>query len=241
MPDLFDLDTPALLPLLPEATRAALLAAGTPVHYRDGALVHARGDRKPGLSVVRSGTVRIGNPGSDGSYVTTSILGPGHCFGEFTLFANLPRTHDVVAIGDVVIDQIPRPRFMALYHEDRNLSWALLCLATRRIHALVEFAEDLRRLPLPVQLAKHLLAMTRGSTGPGSVGLVQDDLASLFGVSRVSIGKALRRLVAEDLLNLGYGRIEIPDRARLADWLADRTVLMPLERDDDGDAVTPGK
>lgn len=229
MTDFFDLDTPALLPLLPETSRHALLAAGTPVHYRDGALVHARGDRKPGLSVVRSGTVRIGNPGSDGSYTTTSILGPGHCFGEFTLFANLPRTHDVVAIGDVVIDQISRPRFMTLYESDPKLGWALLCLATRRIHALIEFAEDLRRLPLPVQLAKHLLAMLRGQADGGAVALLQEDLASMFGVSRVSVGKALRGLERDGLLNLGYGRIGIPDRARLATWIAERTVLMPLE------------
>ncbi|MFA5122076.1 Crp/Fnr family transcriptional regulator [Zavarzinia sp.] len=229
MADIFDLDTPALLPLLPAATRAALLAAGTPVRYRDGALVHARGDRKPGLSIVRSGTVRIGNPGSDGSYTTTSILGPGHCFGEFTIFADLPRTHDVVAIGDVVIDQIPRRRLMTLYHEDPALGFALLCLATRRIHALVEFIEDLRRLPLPVQLAKHLLAMVRRRPAGEAVTLVQDDLASLFGVSRVSIGKALRRLEGDGLIAIGYGRIAVPDREALAAWLAERTVLMPLD------------
>ena len=231
MTDVFDLDTPALLPLLPPATREALLAAAVPVHYPDGALVHARGDRKPGLSVVRSGTVRIGNPGADGSYTTTSILGPGHCFGEFTLFADLPRTHDVVAIGDVVIDQISAPRVMALYDADPKLGWALLCLATRRLHALIEFIEDLRRLPLPVQLAKHLLAMTRQhepATAPASVALVQDDLASMFGVSRVSIGKALRRLAADGLVEIGYGRLTLPDRPRLAEWLAERAVLMPV-------------
>ena len=229
MTDIFDLEAPPLMDLLPAETRAALRAASTPVHYADGALVHARGDRKPGLSIVRSGRVRIGNPGSDGSYTTMSILGPGHTFGEFTLFAHLPRTHDVVAVGDVVIDQISRPRFMAVYDRDPALGRALLSLTTIRVHALIEFVEDLRRLPLPVQLAKHLLAMARKHPPGTPVNLGQEELATMFGVTRVSAGKALRGLAGEGLLSLGYGRIAIPDPPRLAAWVAERSVLAPLD------------
>jgi len=106
MSDLWDLGSPALLDLLPENTLIALRERANHIVYKDGQLIHERGDLKPGLSIVHSGKVRFGNPGSDGSYVTTALFGEGHCFGEFTLFANLPRTHDAVAVGETVINQI---------------------------------------------------------------------------------------------------------------------------------------
>ena len=106
---------------LSSALMARLTKAAIRVTYRDGELVHARGDAKPGLSIVHSGAVRFSNPGLDGSVITTGILNPGQFFGEATLFAGLPRTHDAVAVGPTVIDQVSKKRFDQVLMKSRGL------------------------------------------------------------------------------------------------------------------------
>jgi len=209
------------------------------VRYRDGALIHARGDIKPGLSMVRSGSVRFGNPGQDGSYFVITVMGPGQCFGEFSLFADLPRTHDAVAIGETVVDQISRPAFDAILAAEPELSRIMLTAVTGRLHSAMELIDDMRRLPLPVRTAKLIWQMSRAAPRPpADVRCTQTELAFALGVSRVSSGKALAKLQARGLIELGYRRITIPDGKALAEWIRAHAALSPLQV---GDAVTaPG-
>lgn len=219
-----------MLSLLPEPLAARLRAAGVAAIYGDGETIHSRGDARPGLSIVRSGAVRFAIPGVDGSYISTSVLGPGHCFGEATLFAGLPRTHDAVAVGETVIDQIPKSRFDRLLDDEPLLARKFLEMTTERLYAVLDLLDDLRRLPLPVRAAKLIAGMARSARRAGEVECNQADLAFTLGVSRVSIGKALALLAGEGLITLGYGRIGVADRQRLLHWIADRSPIQPLPK-----------
>ncbi|MDB5706295.1 MAG: Transcriptional regulator, Crp/Fnr family [Sphingomonas bacterium] len=218
------LDAPSLGSLLPSELFARLRAAGTSIVYQDKALIQARGDARPGLSIIREGAVQIGNPGLDGSFVVTSILGPGHCFGEMTLFGDLPRTHDAVAKGATVIDHVSPAAYERFAEANPALTRAMLGMMARRLYATLEFADDLRRLPLKVQLAKLLLSMVR----EGRARATHEELGARFGVSRVAIGTALGVLESEGLVKRSYGGIEVPDRAALQRWIEHRTMLAPV-------------
>jgi len=218
------LDAPGLDSTLPPDMFERLCASGTCMTYADGALVQARGDARPGLSIVREGAVQIGNPGLDGSFVITSILGPGHCFGEMTLFADLPRTHDAVARGATLIDHVSPAAYERFAEANPALTQAIMTMMARRLYVLLEFADDLRRLPLRVQLAKLLLA----TAGEDGVTATHEELAARFGVSRVAIGTALRGLEKEGLAKRRYGKVETPDRAALRRWIEERTMLAPI-------------
>lgn len=228
MSDLFAFTMPALGDLLTPRLTGLLRAGGHPVRYADQALIHARGDIKPGLSMVRSGAVRFGNAGTDGSYLVITVMGPGQCFGEFSLFADLPRTHDAVALGETVVDQISRAAFDAILAREPELSRIMLTAVTGRLHAATELIDDMRRLPLPVRTAKLIWQMTRTGGQGGAVHLTQSDLAFALGVSRVSAGKALARLRALGLVKPGYGQIDVPDVAVLGRWVRSHAELAPL-------------
>jgi len=228
MADLLDFGMTALGDLLTPRLAARLREGGTPVRYADRALIHARGDIKPGLSMVRSGSVRFGNPGSDGSYIVITVMGPGQCFGEFSLFADLPRTHDAVAIGETVVDQISRAAFDAILDEEPELSRIMLTAVTGRLHAAMELIDDMRRLPLPVRAAKLIRQMAAATGRRDHIRCTQTELAFALGVSRVSSGKALGRLQALGLVEPGYGQIAIPDPAQLAAWIKTHAELEPL-------------
>ncbi|MEO1240379.1 MAG: Crp/Fnr family transcriptional regulator [Pseudomonadota bacterium] len=223
MPDLLDFGGAPLMEFASGRLRRGIRAAATAVRYQDGAVLHAHGDDKPGLSIVRSGAVRFGLVDADGTYIATSLLGAGHCFGEATLFAGRARTHDAVAVGETIIEQIDKARFDRLLDQEPDLARALLKATTRRLYSALDFMDDLRRLPLPVRTAKLVALMANSAEQDGSVACNQADLAFTLGVSRVSVGKALGDLQKEGILKLGYGKIDIPSRARLHEWIADRS------------------
>ncbi len=225
----FDFGTSGLIDALPDTLRQALQSAGVPMRYTDGQLIHERGDAKPGLSIVRSGAVRMGNVGRDGSYMATVLLGPGQTFGEFTLFADLPRTHDAEAVGDTVVDQVSRRRFERVMDDHPELRRRLLSSLASRLHQALEFIDDVRRLPLNVRVAKMLAVMGRTEQEPVKLIVKQSQLAETMGVSRVSMGKVLEELETQSLIKRGYGSIDIPDRQRLRDWIADRAQISPLD------------
>lgn len=214
--------------LMPEPLARRVRDAAKPIRYRDGQLIHARGELQRGLSIVRSGAVRFGNAGEDGSYVTTTVMGPGQSFGEFTLFGDLPRTHDATAVGATVIDFLDQARVGRLLAEAPELWRILLVATTKRLHDALELLDDLRRLPLPALTAKLLLTLPRSREDPAAVRCNQADLAFTLGVSRVSIGKALSHLQEAGLVVLGYRTITIRDRTALRRWIARHRVLAPL-------------
>ena len=228
MADLLFSDAPGIVELMPEALVRRVRAAAKPTRYLDGELIHARGDLQRGLSIVRSGAVRFGNAGDDGSYVTTTVMGPGQSFGEFTLFGDLPRTHDATAVGATIIDSLDHARVDRLLAEAPELWRILMVATTKRLHDALELLDDFRRLPLPALTAKLLLALPPSKEDPAVVACNQADLAFTLGVSRVSIGKALAQLQQANLLVLGYRTIRIRDRAMLKSWLAKHRVLSPV-------------
>ena len=223
-------DAPALMDLMSAELKVRIQALAVTVRYEPEQLIHSRGDKKPGVSIVRTGAVRVGTVGADGSFHTISVLGPGQCFGEQTLFANLPRTHDVSAVGKTEIDQIPGAAFLKLFDEDPALARALLVNSLTRSHVLLERLDDMRRLSLPVRTAKYLVSLLMSSPDPSEVVCTQTELADALGVSRVSLGKALGKLERLGLIKSGYGAIGIPSKEKLSAWIDSHRQTEPVLR-----------
>ncbi|WP_427452513.1 Crp/Fnr family transcriptional regulator [Litorimonas sp. WD9-15] len=218
---LSDISKPFLMSISAEAVDAVKSAAIS-MRYADGAMIHNRGDEKPGLSIVRSGTVRIGVIRTDGTFVITSLLGRGQTFGEFTLFANLPRTHDVIAMGETEVWQLPGARFLRLCETWPEMTEALLRTNLVRTHILLELVEAMRSLPVLERVAKTLVILVTSAGEETVFRCRQSDLAVTLGMSRTTLSQALKRLERDRLVTLGYGEITLPDRARLIDWIATR-------------------
>lgn len=213
-----------LASLLPGSVMDALTAAATRVTYADEQIIHERDDEKPGLSIIQQGAVRFAKVSAGGKQLTNSILGPGDCFGEATLFAERDRAYDAYGVGATVIDQIPKTRFDRIFDREPLLARALLIVTTRRLYGVLDFLDDLRSLPLTVRTAKLLATMSVSAKDPARIECKQHDLAFTLGVSRVSVGKALSALHKANLIDPGYGAIRIHDRERLDAWIAARNV-----------------
>jgi CRP/FNR family transcriptional regulator, cyclic AMP receptor protein len=104
----------------------------------------------------------------------------------------------------------------------------LLAIATLRSCELVEFLDSQRRLPLATRIAQRLLTEVDQSAQSETIECRHEDLAFMLGVSRVAIGKALKRLQMEGLIKLGYGQIHLPDVESLRAKVDDESPLLPL-------------
>jgi CRP-like cAMP-binding protein len=221
MPDLLTFRDAPLTKWLPPDLVARLASTGQRVRYNNGRLIHARGDDKPGFSIVREGAVRFVKSSASGGELTVGILGPGYAFGEATLFAGGPRAYDAYATGDTIIQQIPKRAFDRVLDDDPRLARALLIALTRRLYSALGFLDDVRSLPLPLRTAKLIADMNASAKTPGTIVCRQSDLAFTLGVSRVSIGKVLADLQALGLIRLGYGAITLVDPAAFDAWIED--------------------
>jgi len=210
---------PPFLQLLPDTVVERLRQESSLVKYTDGQLIHSRGEQKPGLSIISSGAACVGIYGIDGSFVITTTLGPGEIFGEFTLFTDLPRTHDISAAGTTEVYQLSSSKFHFLYQQEPEIASALIKTSLSRIHQLLEMLDSMRRLPIREQTAKTLLSMIQLGASSETLYCRQSELAATLGVSRVSLNQALNKLSKLKLLRLGYGQIEIPDVAALQVWV----------------------
>ncbi len=212
---------------LSPALQQSLLDIAIARTYRDGAVIHRRGDRGRALSVVRSGAVRASNVGRDGREVTLITLAPGESFGEFTVFADLPRQFDFTARGRTTVDTISYTRFDKLLRSSPALSQHVIRYLAQRLHQALELLDDERRLPLPVRLAKRLWQWSALAGSGGDVRATQQQLADELAVSRVALSTATKQLGAEGLVDTGYGRIHIRDLERLEAWVTQQSQLAP--------------
>lgn len=219
MLNLLKIGTPTFQELLPEAVLDELLSASVLMKYTDGQLIHTRGTLKPGLSIVYKGAAHVGVNGIDGKFVMVAALGPGECFGEFTLFTELPRTHDISSIGESEVYQLSKTKFDRLFEREPSISRALLKTTLIRTHILLEMLDAIRRLPLLERTAKILLSMSFLLGDSNVLQGRQDELALTLGVTRVSLGKALRELDRLGFINVGYGKITIPNQTALMQWV----------------------
>lgn len=196
-----------------------LLAHGSRKRYVDGQLIHSRGEREAGLSIIISGSVRFGIYSEGGEYIQTGFMSAGDCFGEATLFAQRNRAYDAESVGQTEILDISKTRFQMLLEKYPELSTALLLTITNRLYYVLDFVDDLRALSVEARVARQILRhQLSASKGSNFISIRQSDLAYSLGLSRVSVGKALDSLKRGGAVSLGYGKIEIVDRELLARW-----------------------
>lgn len=220
--------TRTLYDLLPQPLLDLMLATGTSRKFKDGQIIQQRGDERQGVSILTSGQIVAGNAGADGSFLVSALLRPGETFGEFTVMAGLPHTHTLWSQGETTVTFIKGALMKRLMDEEPEIGHALLTIALLRNHELLEFLDAQRRLTLPIRIAQLLLTSVDPKASSDTVECRQEDLAVMMGVSRVATGKALKRLERDGMVQLGYGRIDLPDVQGLIAMVEDSDPLFVL-------------
>ena len=198
---------------LSPAERDRLVAMAPARRFADGQFVQQQGDPGDAFWAVVEGHVLVGRYAEDGGFTAFAVLGPGDLFGELAFFTGVPRQADALASGQarlVAIDRALLRRLMAA-----DVGWAELLLRSlgRQLAGALDIIDAERRLGSADRLLRLLRMMAvdadAEADGGTSVRATQQQLADLLGVSRVTLGAALRDLTARGLVATGYGRIRL--------------------------------
>ena len=219
MTGLLDHGSLRFLDLLTPEVQAEVEAVERRRTYDDGHMIHSRGDVGDRLMVVRSGAVRVGRVNSNGRETLLAVLGPGYFIGIIGVLTGRARNQNAVAVGETTVGFIQKSDFLALMAKYPEIANAVLPITLNRLSAALNMLDDLRLLPVPAYTAVMLLNLHEASGEPGIVRWNQSEIAVAVGVSRVSVGKALKKLESEGLIALKYGLIEIPDVDALSAWV----------------------
>lgn len=190
-----------------EATKA--------VNFAKGKVIETRGKAVNHFFLIEEGLVQLGINGIDGSRFNLARLGPGHTFGETAFFLNRKVTYDSNAETDVVLRKLSRVVIDDLMTHSLSFSKALMAVSCMRVQTTLAYIGDNLGMSLQARVAKQILSVSESVEKANIISLRQVDLAHSLGVSRVSIGKTLKELSQQNLIKIGYGKLEILSRSGL--------------------------
>jgi CRP/FNR family cyclic AMP-dependent transcriptional regulator len=205
---------------LPDAERAALLAAGTPIRFEDDQILLMQGEVGDFLYVLTSGLVKIIVEAVSGAQTTLAIRSRGDLLGEFALLDNKPRTATVRAAGPVTALKIGSSAFLAL-----TRSPAVQATVTKYLLAKMRATTE-RRAAERVWDAKERLAQVlydlgqqRAQPDPDGtirIPITQSELGELAGVAVSTAERVLKDLRKQGAVSTRYREITIRDMDYLA-------------------------
>jgi len=186
-------------------------------NYSASQIIYEEGDISRFLCIVISGRIEISYLRENGEHVLFSILDEMDIFGEIGFFDGRPRNEMAIAKSDCRILLIPKTALIEIIKNISFEAWLdivqYLCLKQRKM------AKDITENSIfssKQRLASKLLELSGKSSQPGKIFLTKEDLASMLGLSRVTIGKLLMNFEKEKAIINKRSCVEITDKKILA-------------------------
>ncbi len=210
---------PTLFDSLPDAVKRELRSGALRRTFRDGQLIWHRGDFADGFWIIDSGQVKVGHHTASGEMQALFILGPGDSFGELACLGQFARVVDAEAVGKLEMLWVGEATLTAAITASPVVSAAFVKALSQQLQEALDRLIVFRNMPAPKRLAQNLLALCEGKPAPIKLGVRQQELAELVGVSRMTIASALAQLEELGLVSRHYRYLVIDDPAKLRQWM----------------------
>lgn len=195
---------------------ADLVAEVGEQHHAGGTFVFRQGDPAAQVHIIREGAVELSRM-SRGRRVTLQVLRPGDVFGDVPLFLGEPEPFDARAVVDSTVLSMDAPTLFRLLSSRPRLMRRWMISLAGRMSGLQQRLIDVLAGGLEAQLASVLLHQ---ADDMGRVVTSQAELAALVGAQRTSVQRVLKQLADAGLLEVGYRKIDLIDRAGLVSLMA---------------------
>ena len=195
----------------PETFRHEVLSRTIYRNYRAGETLFDFEDEPSGVFGLAEGVIEIQLP--NGHIATMGT--PGYWVGEGAAFRREPRRVSILAKTDLHILYLPLSQF------DQIVANAAYCriFATLTVDHLDEaltVISDLMVKDAVARVCARLLTLAAiESRGGDQMLITQEDLASMTGVTRQTVNKAVGRLIQNGIVSKQYGKLVVLDMPRL--------------------------
>jgi CRP/FNR family cyclic AMP-dependent transcriptional regulator len=181
-----------------------------------GSVVATADDLTRRMYVLTSGKVNMVCTNNEGRRLVIASLEPGAIFGEGALDNGGDPRVFVEAADQSVVWVIPSSEARNLTMQYPILGWGLLQTYGRRLMQVENSLEDVAYKKLPERLAALLLELSGYEDGLVH-GVSHQSLADHLGTYRETVSAILRDFKRQELVELGYRRINILDADSLKD------------------------
>jgi len=207
---------PYLEDLRPEIVEA-LISVASRRRVSAGELIFSEGDPVSGLFLLEHGVVKITRFSKDGREHILHLLHRGDTFNDVAALDGGPNPASAIAHTGAVIWHIRRSDLRALAERHPELAWALIESLARRARYLIDVVQDLSMRNVRSRLANLLLTQAQAAERAEVPRLLtQEEMAGRLGTVREVVGRALRGLAADGIIEFNRHRIVILDAERLA-------------------------
>ncbi len=196
----------------------ALAEAATCQRYAQGATIFLEGDPTAGMYLVEQGVVKISRVSLEGREYIMHLPERGDTFNDVSTLDGGPNPAHATAHTDVVLWRIDRDTVQRLARAYPDLTWALIEDLAGRTRQMVTLLHDLAMRSVRGRLARLLLqeAESRDSDVVQRL-LTQEEMAARLGTVREMVGRTLRGLANDGLIEFDRHRIVILNPQRLAE------------------------
>ena len=210
---------PALFQAFPPDLQIELRAGVIRKTFPDGQFLYHRGDMADGLWLIEKGQVKLGHYDAHGDMQALVIMGPGDSFGEMACIGRFPRVVDAQAMGNAEMLWISDAMLTRAMTGSPDVMRELLRIFAVQLQEALDDLISYRNMAAPRRLAQRLLALGEGQSPPVRLGITQQEMAELIGVSRMTIVSALTNLEQQGLVKRHYRYLMIGDPDALQRWV----------------------
>ncbi len=212
---------------LPQEVQRTLLAVAHRRLLAPGESLFLKGSAPDALFGVLSGSLRVSVVAANGREAVIAMLEAEHWFGEVSLLVGQERVYDTYAVEATEMAVVGAADFHRLIVTQPAVHMAFTRLVCLRLRQALSWIDDAILKPLPVRLAHRLLTLDARAgdarRGQSVLGVSQEDLAFMLGVSRQSVNRQLKLWEREAILRLDYRRVVLLDRVQLERQVATQT------------------
>lgn len=216
---------------LDEQTLQTLVANAVLRQYDAGQLVILEGEPSVGLYIIEDGWLKVSKIARDGREQTLQFLGRGEAFNAIGVFTDQPNPATLTALEPARIWLVYREAVLNLLDTHPPLARLVIQDLAGRVLHLLELVEDLSLRTVEARVARLLLQHSIAGQVSRRRWATQNEMASRLGTVPDVIGRTLRRLSEQGLIQVSRNDIQILDRGGLE-------IIAAIEIDDQADRET---
>lgn len=188
---------------------------------RKGKILYTPTGAEEALYVIKEGSVRLYRLSRDGREVTVGALGVGDVFGTLPMFGSISRNTFAEASEDTLVCTIREVTLRDLIAEHPQIAIGLLRIVGERLATVEDQVEDLAFRSAEQRVARSVLRLLDDRKGPRLI-VSHEQIAKSAGVARETVTKVLGALERDGVIETGYRRLRVLDRAKVEARAADR-------------------
>lgn len=200
---------------------AQLCAHSKPRSYRAGTIIFLEGEPTAGLFIVERGMVKISRFSKDGREYILHMVTRGDTFNDVSVLDGGSNPATATAHTDTKVWSVRRSDLQALVERHPELAWRLIESVARRTRYVLDLVHDLSMRNVRGRLANLLLEQAqRADADIMPQLLTQEEMASRIGTVREVVGRTLRSMAADQIIEFDRHQIVVLDSVRLAEEAA---------------------